>query len=130
MDPTFLTLDEVIEIHSEMINRYGGSDGIRDKGLLESAVSTPRAGFGDQYLHSDIFQMAAAYLFHIVKNHPFIDGNKRTGAMTAFVFLKLNNHALTAGEIQYERMVRAVAESKLEKREIAEFYQKHSKDKR
>jgi len=130
MDPTFLTLDEVIEIHSEMINRYGGSDGIRDKGLLESAVSTPRAGFGDQYLHSDIFQMAAAYLFHIVKNHPFIDGNKRTGAMAAFVFLKLNNHTLTAGEIQYERMVRAVAESKLEKREIAEFFQKHSKGKR
>jgi death on curing protein len=130
MDPTFLTLDEVSEIHSEMINRYGGSDGIRDKGLLESAVSTPRAGFGDQYLHSDIFQMAAAYLFHIVKNHPFIDGNKRTGAMAALVFLKLNNHTLTAGEIQYERMVRAVAESKLEKREIAEFFQKHSKYKR
>ena len=92
MDPTFLTLDEVIEIHREMINRYGGSDGIRDKGLLESAVSTPQASFGDQFLHSDIFHMAGAYLFHIVKNHPFIDGNKRTGAMAAFVFLKLNHY--------------------------------------
>ena len=87
MDPKFLTLDDVIEIHGEMIARYGGSDGIRDKGLLESAVATPQASFGGDYVHTDVFEMAAAYLFHIVKNHPFIDGNKRTGAMAAFVFL-------------------------------------------
>ncbi len=87
MDSTFLTLDEVIEIHRDMIERYGGSFGIRDEGLLESAVAMPQAGFGEQYLHADVFEMAAAYLFHIVRNHPFVDGNKRTGAWPRSPFL-------------------------------------------
>ena len=110
-----------------MINLYGGSDGIRDKGLLESAVSTPQASFGDQFLHSDIFHMAGAYLFHIVKNHPFIDGLKRTGAMAAFVFLKLNHYTFTADELRYERLVREVAEGKSGKQELARFFQKNSR---
>lgn len=123
----FLTLDEVIEIHQEMIDRYGGSAGVRDQGLLESAVASPQAGFGGQYFHVDVFEMAAAYLFHITMNHPFIDGNKRAGATAAFVFLKLNNRTLTAGENQFELIVRAVAEGKLGKDEIAKFFQKNSK---
>ena len=127
MEIRFLTLDEVIEIHQEMIDRYGGSAGIRDQGLLESAVASPQAGFGGQYLHVDVFEMAAAYLFHITMNHPFIDGNKRAGATAAFVFLKLNNRTLTAGENQFELIVRAVAEGKLGKDEIAKFFQKSSK---
>ena len=127
MEIRFLTLDEVIEIHQEMIDRYGGSAGIRDQGLLESAVASPQAGFGGQYLHVDVFEMAAAYLFHITMNHPFIDGNKRAGATAAFVFLKLNNRTLTAGENQFELIVRAVAEGKLGKDEIAKFFQKNSK---
>ena len=127
MDPLFLTLDEVFEIHKEMIAQYSGSHGIRDKGLLESAVATPKASFGGDYVHSNIFEMAAAYLFHIVKNHPFIDGNKRTGAMAAFAFLKLNKLTLVAEENQFERTVLSVAENKIEKREIAEFFKKHCK---
>jgi len=123
----FLTLDEVIEIHQEMIDRYGGSAGIRDQGLLESAVASPQAGFGGRYLYVDVFEMAAAYLFHITMNHPFIDGNKRAGATAAFVFLKLNNRTLTAGENQFELIVRAVAEGNLGKDEIAKFVQKNSK---
>jgi death-on-curing protein len=130
MDPVFLALDEVIEIHREMIAQYGGSDGIRDDGLLESAVATPQAGFGGEYVHSNIFEMSAAYLFHIVKNHPFIDGNKRTGAMAAFVFLKINKLTLVADEDQFERIVIDVAESKIEKREIADFLKKHCKKSR
>jgi death-on-curing protein len=130
MDLIFLTLDDVSEIHREMIARYGGSDGIRDKGLLESAVATPQASFGGDYVHTDIFEMAAAYLFHIVKNHPFIDGNKRAGAMAAFVFLKLNKLTLVADENQFERIVLSVAESKIEKRQIAEFFKKHCKKSR
>ena len=125
MDPLFLTFVDVFEIHREMIAQYGGSDGIRDKGLLESAVATPQASFGGDYVHSNIFEMAAAYLFHIVKNHPFIDGNKRAGAMAAFVFLKLNKLTLVADENQFERVVLSVAENKIEKREIAEFFKKH-----
>ncbi len=130
MDSTFLTLDEVIEIHRDMIERYGGSFGIRDEGLLESAVAMPQAGFGEQYLHADVFEMAAAYLFHIVRNHPFVDGNKRTGAMAAFTFLKLNQVTLNAGELKFERLVRAGAEGKLGKEKIAEFFRNNSKKRR
>jgi len=130
VDSTFLTLDEVIEIHRDMIERYGGSFGIRDEGLLESAVAMPQAGFGEQYLHADVFEMAAAYLFHIVRNHPFVDGNKRTGAMAAFTFLKLNQVTLNAGELKFERLVRAAAEGKLGKEKIAEFFRNNSKKRR
>ena len=68
----FLTLDDIIESHQNQIDTYGGSHGIRDIGLLESAIAQPEASFGGQYLHADIFEMAAAYLFHLVMNHPFV----------------------------------------------------------
>ena len=127
MTPIFLTLDEVIEIHRDMIERYGGSAGIRDMGLLESAVAMPQAGFVDAYFHSTLFEMAAAYLFHIVQNHPFVDGNKRVGAMAAFVFLKLNSFTLNVREAEFERVVRQVAEGQMKKEKIAEFLHKNSK---
>lgn len=127
MNPVFLTLEEVTEIHRDMIERYGGSLGIREVGLLESAVAMPQAGFGGQYLHADLFEMAAAYLFHIVQNHPFVDGNKRVGAMAAFTFLKLNGFSLIAKEAAFEKMVRGVAEGKGTKVEIAEFLRKNSR---
>src|SRR5437867_10279787 len=90
MAPTFLSLDEILEIHKDQIARYGGMAGIRDLGLLQSALAQPQATFGSQFLHADLIEMAAAYLFHIVQNHPFIDGNKRVGAVAALVFLQLN----------------------------------------
>ena len=88
MDTIFLRLGEVIEIHQDQIERYGGALGIRDLGLLESVAKTPAATFEGDFLHGDPFEMAAAYLFHIVRNHPFMDGNKRTGAVAALVFLR------------------------------------------
>src|SRR3989337_2516901 len=94
MLPIFLSLAEGIEIHREMITRYSGGAGIRDMGLLQSAVAMPQATFGGQFLHADLYEMGAAYLFHIVQNHPFVDGNKRVGAMTTFTFLKLNGLTL------------------------------------
>lgn len=90
MDPEFLSIDDVLLIHEDQIKRYGGSPDLRDRGLLHSAVDTPQAMFGGEYLHSDYVEMAAAYLFHIVQNHPFMDGNKRTGTASAMVFLDLN----------------------------------------
>jgi death on curing protein len=78
MTPRFLDLVEVLEIHQSRIDRYGGSPGVRDLGLLQSAVAQSSAGFGGEFLHSDLYEMAAAYLFHVARNHPFIDGNKRT----------------------------------------------------
>lgn len=89
-EPLFLTLAEVIEIHNDQIERYGGHAAIRDLGLLQSAIAQPPASFSGQWLHSDIFMMAAAYAFHICGNHPFVDGNKRAALASALVFLRLN----------------------------------------
>ncbi|MGV8075546.1 MAG: type II toxin-antitoxin system death-on-curing family toxin [Syntrophobacteraceae bacterium] len=77
MNPEFLNLAEVIEFHRDQIDRYGGSPGILDMGLLKSALAMPAASFGGSFLHSDLFEMAAAYLFHIVLNRPFVEGNKQ-----------------------------------------------------
>ena len=96
MPPYFLTLEEVLKIHENQIECYGGSHGVRDQGLLQSAIAQPEASFGGDYLHKDVFEMAAAYLFHIVENHPFVDGNKRAGTAAALVFLDLNGVELDA----------------------------------
>jgi death on curing protein len=96
MQPIFMTLDEIIDVHRDQIARYGGLEGIRDFEMLQSAVAMPVAGSGGQFFHADLCEMAAAYLFHIVQNHPFIDGNKRVGAVAAYVFLAINNLRLTA----------------------------------
>ena len=125
MTPTFLVLDEVLEIHRDQIERYGGSPGVGDIGLLQSALAMPSAGIRNQYFHSDLFEMAAAYLFHIVKNHPFVDGNKRVGAMTAFTFLKLNGVTLRAPNAAFEKAVESVANGKKDKAAIASFLRKH-----
>lgn len=75
IEPTFLALDEVLRIHEEQLGAFGGIHGIRDRSLLESPVMTPQASFGGEYLHTDLFEMAAAYAFHIAENQPFLDGN-------------------------------------------------------
>lgn len=87
----FLSLEEVLFIHQDQIANYGGSPEIRDEGLLESAIAQPMTTFGGQELHPSVFDKAAAYLFHICSNHPFVDGNKRTALASALVFLELNN---------------------------------------
>ena len=89
--PEFLTLAEIIEIHQNQIELYGGDEGIRDISLLTSATSMPEATFDGNYLHIDLFEMAAAYAFHICQNHPFVDGNKRVALVSALIFLDLNN---------------------------------------
>lgn len=87
MELDFLRIEDVLGIHEDQIERYGGASGLRDAGLLSSAVETARATFDGELLHTDVFAVAAAYMFHIVQNHPFTDGNKRTGAAAALVFL-------------------------------------------
>lgn len=125
-EPIFLGLDEVIEIHHDQINRYGGPSGIRDIELLKSAISMPPATFGGEYLHKNLYEMAAAYLFHVVRNHPFLDGNKRTGAVAAVVFLIMNGIELQADEDSFEKLVRSVAEGKTDKAKIAEFFRNNT----
>lgn len=70
MTPQFLSLDQIILIHQNQLKFYGGESGLRDMGLLQSALAMPSSGFGEEYFHKDLYEMAAAYLFHIVKNHP------------------------------------------------------------
>jgi death-on-curing protein len=125
LEPTFLTLDEIIAVHSDQFERYGGSLGVRDWGLLKSAIAMPAASFGGQYLHSDLYEMAAAYLFHLVQNHPFIDGNKRVGAAAADVFLTMNDLQLTAEQDDYAELVLAVARGETSKSAAAEFFRAH-----
>ena len=95
-EPEFLALDEVLGIHADQIRRYGGTVGLRDLGLLRSALAMPQTTFDDEFIHGTLFEMAAAYLFHLARNHPFLDGNKRTPLMCALVFLGLNGHRLEA----------------------------------
>jgi death-on-curing protein len=119
MEPHFLTLAEVLEIHQDQIARYGGDPGLRDLDLLKSALGMPAATFGGEFLHTDMFEMAAAYLYHLVKNHPFIDGNKRVGAVAAIVFLAINGYEFDAPEEDFADMVLAVARGELDKAEVA-----------
>lgn len=123
-DITFLSLSEVIEIHQDQLARYGGSLGVRDLELLKSALGMPEATFRGEYLHTDIYEMAAAYLFHIVKNHPFIDGNKRVGAVVALVFLALNGYDFTAPQEKFGDFVLRVAISELDKTDVTIFIRK------
>lgn len=125
MTPLFLEVDDVLEIHVDQIERYGGDGGVRDLGLLDSAVAAPRSGSGDTYHHLDVCAMAAAYLFHIVKNHPFVDGNKRTGAMAAYVFLRINGLELVCSDDELVEQVLAVAEGRAGKAEAADFFRLH-----
>lgn len=125
-DITFLTLDEAIEIHKDQIERYGGHPGIRDIDLLLSALAMPQASFSGEFLHRDIFEMAAAYAFHICNNHPFTDGNKRTALVCALVFLELNATGVAdPGGMLYGTMM-DVASGLLDKQGLAAVFRKLS----
>ncbi len=123
IDPVFLSLDEVLEIHEQQIGRYGGSGGIRDPAGLESAVATPQATFGGEFLHATIPAMAAAYLFHLCQNHAFIDGNKRVGANAAITFLLMNNWDTTFGEEELEDVVLSVASGRLGEEALSKIFE-------
>lgn len=110
-----LTDDIVKEIHAEAISRFGGSDGLRESALLESAVAAPQASFGGQSPFSDLIEIAAAYLFYLCKNHPFIDGNKRAALGSCLVFLKLNGITPPPDGPQWEELTLAVAASKFDR---------------
>jgi death-on-curing protein len=120
----FLTVEEVVEIHSLMIQTYGGLDGIRDMGLLLSAIEMPKAAMFGEFLHPTICDKASAYLFHIVCNHPFFDANKRTGAAVALTFLEMNQIAIDIDERAFEDLVVSVADGKVTKEEISAFFEK------
>jgi death-on-curing protein len=105
-DAIFLTVSEVLGLHSDQIREFGGAAGIRDQGLLESAVAQASATYNGEYLHKGLFEMAAAYAFHIAENQPFLDGNKRTALNAAIVFLGLNGFDVVDDEgVLYAAMI-------------------------
>jgi len=122
---SFLTLDEVLAIHSDQIERYGGSFGIRDRSLLESALAMPEATFSGEDLHPSSFEKAAAYVFHLVKNHPFVDGNKRVGLAVGLAFLALNDILITATDDELVELILDVARGKRSKADVAVFLRSH-----
>jgi death-on-curing protein len=110
-----LSVEIVREIHAEALKQFGGLEGVRDENLLASAVLTPQSSFGGKSPYADIVDVAAAYLFYICRNHPFLDGNKRTAMMSAIVFLRLNGIALKPDSKQWEKLMLDVAASRLDR---------------
>ena len=119
--PRFLSVENVLRLHGSAIDVEGGGSGMREPGLLESAVMMPQQQFGGAYLHEDIPAMSAAYLYHLCSNHPFVDGNKRVGAMAAYVFLDVNGWEFTAPEQEFEEVVMRVAAGEMEKPVLIEW---------
>ena len=120
--PDFLQVSDVLMLQSGQIDLYGGEHGVRGLGLLDSAIAQPQASFGGQFLHVDLFEMAAAYLLHIVQNHPFLDGNKRAGAVAALVFLEMNGAEVDAARGSIHDLTMSVATGQMYKAGIAEFF--------
>ena len=120
----FLSVEDVLVIHSDTIASEGGLDGIRDTGLLESAVAMPQQQFGGYYLHDGLAEMAAAYLFHIAANHPFLDGNKRAAAMSTLIFLDANGIDKLPEPGNLEAITLQVAASQMSKEDLT-YWMRH-----
>jgi len=128
VSPVFLSPDDVLAVHEREIRKFGGMTGLRDPGLFESAMAQPEARFGGEFLHEDVFTMAAAYLFHVVKNHPFVDGNKRTGLVAALVFLGLNGEPILPPSVRLYDATMAVARGELGKAGLAAIFRELGRD--
>jgi death-on-curing protein len=110
-----LSIETVVEIHAEAIKRFGGLGGVRDENLLASAVLAPQSTSGGRSPYHDPVEIAAAYLFYICRNHPFVDGNKRTAMMAAVVFLRINGIEPLPDSADWEKLMLDVAASKLDR---------------
>ncbi len=126
----FLALDDVLLIHADQIERYGGSTGVRDLRLLESAIAVVQASFAGVPLQQDIYEMAAAYMVHLVKNHPFVDGNKRTGLASALIFLEINGVQVVVDDEALYQLVMDVVANRADKRRASEVLRSSGPDTR
>jgi death on curing protein len=122
----FLTLIEVLELHRRIIEQSGGAFGIRDVGLLESAIAKPRMTFGGEDLYPSLLEKAAALGFSIIMNHPFVDGNKRTGHAATETFLVLNGIEINASVDEQERLVLAIAAGELGREPFVEWLKRNT----
>ncbi len=117
----YFTFDELLEIHAHMITKFGGLRGIRDKNLLLSVVETPKSTMFNEDLYPTIYDKGAAYLFYIIRSHPFNDANKRTGCAAAYLFLKANRVSIRFKDEDYEDLAVAVASGTLSREVVAWF---------
>lgn len=122
MSIKFLSLDNILRMHTRQIQKFGGQDGLRDQKLLESALAMPQMTFGGEFLHPSIPEMAAAYMFHLVMNHPFLDGNKRIGTAAALAFMEANGHTLSASSNTLTEFAWKVAAGEIEKAEVVQIF--------
>ncbi len=123
--PNFVSKSDVLNIYKRQIERFGGLDGIRDAGLLDSALAQPQATFFGELLHPTIFTQAAAYLYHLAKNHPFLDGNKRTAFATIIAFLQIHDYELDMTEDAAYNMVMQVAQGEMSKEALSSLLEQH-----
>ena len=123
----FLTTEDVLAIHAQQLARFGGAAGVREPGLLDSAVAQAQASFGGQRMHGDVIAMAGAYWFHIVRNHAFVDGNKRTGLLACLVFLRRHGWSLDHASPELYDLTLALADGKLSKAQLTDWLRLHAK---
>ncbi len=122
----FIPKKIVLLFHEKLIQIYGGSHGIRDEKLLDSALEQPKATFGGNYLHDTLIKMAAAYGYHLCNNHPFVDGNKRTALVAMDAFLQRNGYEITATEKETFKLMMALSSGKLSKDGLAYWLEKNT----
>lgn len=120
----FLSVEDVLQIQQDTIEHEGGGRGLRDLGLLNAAIMMPRQTFSGEYLHDGIPAMAAAYLFHIANNHPFVDGNKRAAAMSALLFLDANGIRSLPDPRELEQITLGVASGDVSKQQLIEWFRR------
>jgi len=126
MTVRFIPAEIVPIIHADLLQRYGGRPGIRDPKLLDSALAQPKMTAGGKFVHKTLFDKAAAYGFHICRNHPFVDGNKRVAFVLMDIFLQKNGWEITASEEEAYLMVMQLADGKLSKAPLAQWLKEHA----
>jgi death on curing protein len=123
-----ITLRQTLLLHEYMIRKHGGSSGVRDMAMLKSAIYRPFASYGGDDLYQDIYLKAGALIQSVVKNHPFIDGNKRTAFVAAYAFLKLNRIQMIISNAKVTKFMVRVSKDNLSVDEISDWLKKNSKE--
>ena len=118
----YLSVDQILALHAELIEEFGGGTGLRDRGVLESAAARPAMTFGGEDLYEDAAAKAAALLHSLVLNHPFLDGNKRVGIHATEFFLEMNGWSLAATDDELEELTLAVARGQIAAEALAIWF--------
>jgi len=122
----FLDKEILLHFHADQIKKNGGRPGLRDESLLESALAQPQATHEGTYLHKNIYEMAAAYGYHLCQNHPFIDGNKRISLIAMYTFLYVNGYEFKMSEKEIYLLIMGVANSSISKKELTGFIKQNT----